>query len=281
MVFFIGGVLLLVRSGSWGQFASNMGYLDLLKFVYSFTVVVDSSKSSQYSQLDSSFDHFQAAANLDSQNESAWIGLVLVSSLKGNSESAHQAVDLMPYRKSKRDYLRSWFIAQSIRYLSQNEPELSEQMLLISLQLLPGVHDYRYGLQYIRIGAALLKENRTQEADQVLERGLQVDETYDDNQAVMYAYLGKIAFDAGDFERALKNFQMAVAIDPLNASRTRWWIWDNQFHIGYIFASQGRCSQAAVAYQSALHAATEDTQIQTTQSELDKLPASCYITETN
>jgi tetratricopeptide (TPR) repeat protein len=255
-----------------------MGYLDLLKIMFRLSISDRSLESSLKLQLENSLSHFQVAVDFNSQNESAWIGLVLVSSLKGNSERAHQAVNLMPNGNSKRGFLRSWFISQSIRYLAQNEPELSEQMLLISLRLLPGVHDSRYGLQYIRIGTALLKENRTQEAGQVLERGLKVDETYNDNQAIMYAYLGKIAFDDGEFERALKHFQMAVAIDPLNAIRTRWWIWDNQFHIGYILATQGQCSQAAVAYQGALHAATEETQIQTTQSELDRLPVSCHIT---
>ena len=277
IAFLIGVVLLWSRSGL-GRFESNMGYLDLLKFTFSPTISSRSLESSRHLQLENSLRDFQVAVDFDNQNESAWTGQVLVSSLKGNSELAYQAVDLMPKGKSRRDYLRNWFISQSIRYLSQNEPELSEQMLLISLRLLPGVPDDRYGLQYIRIGTALLKENRTQEAGQVLERGLKVDETYNDNQAVIYAYLGKIAFDAGDFEQALKHFQMAVAIDPINALHTRWWIWDNQFHIGYILAIQGKCSQAAVAYQSALRAATEDTQIQTTQSELDRLPVSCHIT---
>ena len=113
---FWGGVFLLTASGSLGWFGSNMGYLDLLKSIFGTATAENHSKSSHNPYLDRSLDHFQLAASLDGQNESAWIGLVLASSMQGDLKSMYQAASLMPSRKSERDFLKDWFLSQSIKY---------------------------------------------------------------------------------------------------------------------------------------------------------------------
>ncbi|NRR28986.1 protein kinase [Oxalobacteraceae bacterium] len=178
---------------------------------------------------------FERALALEPTNSLATLGKMMVLRLlqrRGEAiQLAEQCLQRTPDERLCADSLGS-------AYYEQGDHAAAERAFRYSIKVQP---DAVYS--YANLSAVLQRENRQEEALQVLQQGLQVR-----SSAVLYGNLGTALFVRGDYVAAAAAFEHAVA--PSGGDPSHYLAWANLADT--LLWIPGREAEARKAYQRAL-----------------------------
>lgn len=162
------------------------------------------------SEHDKAFDSFEKALTLEPTNIFAWRGRLTALRSAQQFEKAIQVAQL-----SMEKFPQERFFADELGaiYMDQHNYIKAEEAFRLSIQLQP---DAVYA--YAALNVALAYQNRTEEALQVLQQGLQIRSSY-----ALYTNLGNTLFIQGDYVGAATAFEAAVSPDKGNPGNYLGW----------------------------------------------------------
>ncbi|HOY21903.1 MAG TPA: protein kinase [Cellvibrio sp.] len=183
---------------------------------------------------DKAFAAFEQALSLEPTNIFAWRGKVYALR---SAQQYSEAIELATQGLERFPQERYFADALGIIYLIQNNYTKSEEAFRLSIKLQPDAVT-----SYTGLNLALERQNRTDEAMQVLQQGLQIR-----SSEALHGNLGTGLFNKGDYVGAAASFEAAVS--PTKGNPNSHLAWANLADA--LLWIPGREAEAKKAYSKA------------------------------
>jgi serine/threonine-protein kinase len=161
-------------------------------------------------ELDKAFTSFEKALALEPTNIFAWRGKVYALYVAQRYDEAFQLA-----QKGLKQFPQERYFADSLAaiYVAQNDFAKAEETFRLSIQLQPDAVNAYAGLYFV-----LERQNRSDEAMQILQQGLQIR-----SSEHLHGNLGTALFIRGNYVDAAASFEAAVSPTKGNANSHLAW----------------------------------------------------------